>query len=98
MDGWVRWRGEGCTTYRIFDAEGGAPGMTRTCGAQIRNLELYPPELRGHVNIFITTMGNVKWFGLRKRKIINKPKTTAASPPIIPFQLIEKSSKDPKRY
>ena len=26
----------------------GAPGMTRTCGTQIRNLVLYPPELRGH--------------------------------------------------
>ena len=25
-----------------------APGMTRTCGTQIRNLVLYPPELRGH--------------------------------------------------
>ncbi len=24
-----------------------APGMTRTCGTQIRNLVLYPPELRG---------------------------------------------------
>ncbi len=28
----------------------GAPGMTRTCGTQIRNLVLYPPELRGHRN------------------------------------------------
>ena len=28
----------------------GAPGMTRTCGTQIRNLVLYPPELRGHNN------------------------------------------------
>ena len=26
----------------------GAPGVTRTPGAEIRNLLLYPPELRGH--------------------------------------------------
>ena len=25
----------------------GAPGRTRTCGTEIRNLVLYPPELRG---------------------------------------------------
>jgi hypothetical protein len=29
----------------------GAPGATRTHGTQIRNLVLYPPELRGHVVI-----------------------------------------------
>ncbi|GEM_PF-5433900 len=28
-----------------------APGRTRTCGTQIRNLVLYPPELRGHVKL-----------------------------------------------
>ncbi len=27
----------------------GAPDRTRTCGTQIRNLVLYPPELRGHI-------------------------------------------------
>ena len=30
--------------------EASAPGRTRTCGTQIRNLVLYPPELRGHIN------------------------------------------------
>lgn len=31
-----------------FEEGGGAPGVTRTRGTQIRNLVLYPPELRGH--------------------------------------------------
>jgi len=43
-------------------------------------------------------MGNVKWFGLLKRQIINKPKIHRRFPLIIPFQLIEKSPKDLKRY
>ncbi len=30
----------------------GAPGVTRTRGTQIRNLVLYPPELRGHRSDF----------------------------------------------
>ena len=38
----------------------GAPGATRTHGTQIRNLVLYPPELRGHGYILITTEGIVK--------------------------------------
>ena len=31
----------------------GAPGRTRTCDARIRNPELYPPELRGHLGWLI---------------------------------------------
>ena len=29
---------------------GGAPGTTRTCGLQVRNLALYPTELRARTN------------------------------------------------
>jgi hypothetical protein len=32
----------------VFLRKNGAPGVTRTHGTQIRNLVLYPPELRGH--------------------------------------------------
>ncbi len=31
----------------------GAPGVTRTHDTQIRNLVLYPPELRGHIGSFL---------------------------------------------
>lgn len=30
-----------------------APGVTRTPGTEIRNLVLYPPELRGQESLFI---------------------------------------------
>jgi hypothetical protein len=34
---------------RFFFKNKSAPGVTRTRGTQIRNLVLYPPELRGHM-------------------------------------------------
>jgi hypothetical protein len=33
---------------RWIPPRSGAPDRTRTCGTEIRNLVLYPPELRGH--------------------------------------------------
>lgn len=33
--------------YFIFSAKAGDPDRIRTCGPQIRNLVLYPAELRG---------------------------------------------------
>ena len=36
--------------------------MTRTCGTQIRNLVLYPPELRGHSCFFIIKAQKVNNF------------------------------------
>ena len=38
----------------------GAPGATRTHDSQIRNLVLYPPELRGQCVPFTTTVTDVK--------------------------------------
>jgi hypothetical protein len=43
-----------------------APGVTRTRGTQIRNLVLYPPELRGH-------MKRPKAKGLRRRESLLVP-------------------------
>jgi hypothetical protein len=39
-------RGQKKVLYR-FEPIGGDPGRIRTCGLQIRNLMLYPTELRG---------------------------------------------------
>ena len=38
------------SNFMKSNIKSGAPGMTRTCGTQIRNLVLYPPELRGHIS------------------------------------------------
>ena len=38
----------------------GTPGRTRTCDARIRNPELYPPELRGHLGWINEKIGLVK--------------------------------------
>ena len=36
----------------VFYRRGGDPGRIRTCDLQIRNLPLYPAELRGHCIVF----------------------------------------------
>ena len=40
----------------------GAPGVTRTRGTQIRNLVLYPPELRGQRSDFNMLQGGWLWW------------------------------------
>jgi hypothetical protein len=44
------------------EKKNGAPGATRTHDTQIRNLVLYPPELRGHRIFSTITMKKVKPF------------------------------------
>jgi hypothetical protein len=40
----------------VFDNVG-VPGRTRTCDPQFRKLLLYPPELRGHIEISCGSRG-----------------------------------------
>ncbi len=40
-------------TYILYNAMNGAPGRTRTCDQQVRNLLLYPTELREQMSTSI---------------------------------------------
>ena len=45
----------------------GAPGVTRTHDTQIRNLVLYPPELRGHGIVLYQKISKMQVFLLNNQ-------------------------------